>query len=160
MTVFYHIHLSTKKSDIDKEFKKGKALFFSKKDSFWHDFWKDIGCESEGGYREYKVTIPNKYFTYSLKPQKRNKILKLTPKNIKGFIKLHEKHYDDNGGTSLRDDYINKYFIGIDCTHPKLNNDLYRKLKYDPDPQLSPPQGYITEKYNDISIKKVNLVKS
>jgi len=160
MSVFYHIHRSTMKSDIDKEFKKGKALFFSKKESFWHDFEKHLGCETYGGYIEYKITIPQKYFTYSLKPQNKNKILKLTLKNIKEFIKLHEKHYGDNSDKSLRDDYINKYFIGIDCTDPKLNNDLYRKLKYNPDAQLFPPQGYITEKYKDIIIERVNLVKS
>ena len=34
-------------------------LFFSKKNSFWHNFEKAIGLDY-GGYSEYKITIPQK----------------------------------------------------------------------------------------------------
>ena len=155
MPIYYHIHRSMKKSPIENNFKEGKMLFFSKKNSFWHNFEKDVGLDW-GGYSEYKITIPQKYFTYSLNPRKKNKILKLTPKNIKGFIKLHENKYN---GPKLRDGYINKNFIGIDATNKKLR-DLYRVLKYNPDGQLDPPAGWITQKFKDITIQKVKVVKS
>ena len=154
MPIYYHIHRSMEKSLIENNFKEGKQLFFSKKNSFWHNFEKDVGLDW-GGYSEYKITIPQKYFTYSLNPRKKNKILKLTPKNIKGFIKLHEKYTDKN----LVVEYINKNFIGIDATHKKLR-DLYKKLKYDPHINLDPPAGWITQKFKDITIQKVKVVKS
>ena len=132
-------------------------MFFSKKNSFWYDFEKTVALQSFDGYSEYKITIPQKYFTYSLKPRTQNKILKLTPKNIKEFIKLHEKY--ENKGLSIKKNYINKNFIGIDATHKKLRN-LYKKLNYDPDSQLDPPAGWITQKFKDITIQKVKVVKS
>ena len=161
MPKYYHIHRSIKRSNIENNFKDGKMLFFSKKNSFWYNFEKTIGLEDGyGGYSEYEISIPQKYFTYSLKPQKKNKILKLTPKNIEDFIRLHkniENKY--NSPKVLRDEYINKNFIGIDATNKQLQN-LYKKLKYDPDPQLDRGQGWITIKLKDITIKKVNVVKS
>ena len=133
MPIYYHIHRSMEKSAIENNFKEGKRFFFSKKNSFWHDFEKTVALQSFDGYSEYKITIPQKYFTYSLKPRTKNKILKLTPKNIKEFIKLHEKYTDKN----LVNEYINKNFIGIDATHKKLR-DLYKKLKYNPHINLGP----------------------
>ena len=50
----------------------GIVPIFSKKNSFWHNFEKDVGLDW-GGYSEYKITIPQKYFTYSLNPRKKNK---------------------------------------------------------------------------------------
>jgi hypothetical protein len=69
---------------------------------FWYDFEKTVALQSFDGYSEYKITIPQKYFTYSLKPRTKNKILKLTPKNIKEFIKLHKKYYSYNHGIFLK----------------------------------------------------------
>ena len=76
MPIYYHIHRSMKKSPIENNFKEGKMLFFSKKNSFWHNFEKDVGLDW-GGYSEYKITIPQKYFTYSLNPQKKKQNIKI-----------------------------------------------------------------------------------
>lgn len=159
MPKYYYIHRSIKKSNIENNFKDGKMLFFSKKNSFWYNFEKTIGLDM-GGYSEYEISIPQKYFTYSLKPQKKTKILKLTPKNIEEFIKLH-KNIENKYSTpmALRDEYINKNFIGIDATNKQLEY-LYKKLKYNPDSQLDRGQGWITQKLKDITIKKVKVVKS
>ena len=61
---------------------------------------------------------------------------------------------------ALRDEYINKIFIGIDTTNKQLKN-LYKKLKYSSHPQLGPQgQGWITQTFKDITIKKVKVIKS
>ena len=80
--------------------------------------------------------------------------------SIEEFIKLHkniENKY--NSPSALIDEYINKNFRGIDATNKELQN-LYKKLKYNPDPQLDRGQGWITKKLKDIIIKKVKVIKS
>lgn len=155
MPVYYHIHRSIKKSNIENNFKEGQMLYFSKKNSFWYNIEKNIALDGYNGYSEYKITIPQKYFTYSLNPKSKNKILKLTPKNIEKFIKLHLNLLKSK--KSLRDYFINKKFIGIDATNENLY-DFYSKLKIEA--QLYPPQGWITKKYKDIIIEKVDVCAS
>ena len=40
MPVYYHIHRSIKKSNIENNFKEGQMLYFSKKNSFWYNVEK------------------------------------------------------------------------------------------------------------------------
>lgn len=161
MPIYYHIHRSIKKSNIENNFKEGQALFFSKKKSFWYDVEKDISLSRYNGYSEYKITIPQKYFTYSLNPKSKNKILKLTPKNIEKFIKLHLNLLKSK--KSLIHDFINKKFIGMDATNEDIY-DFYCKLKLERqlqlEAQLYPPQGYIKKKYKDILIEKIDVCAS
>ena len=76
MPIYYHIHRSMEKSAIENNFKEGKRLFFSKKNSFWHNFEKDVGLDW-GGYSEYKITIPQKYFYIFFKTTKKKQNIKI-----------------------------------------------------------------------------------
>ena len=87
MPTFYHIHRGTNDANLNKNFIDGKLLYFSKKNSLWHNMERDIGCAQYGGYVEYKIVIPSSYYTTSFKPTSSNKIVKLTKDNMKTMYK-------------------------------------------------------------------------
>ena len=141
MPYYYHIHRGIKPCSLDNKFIKNRPLFFSKKNSIWYNIEKEIS-KDYGGYRMYEIYIPRTYFTLSFNPKTKNKILKITPDNIKEYNELYP-HFP----------FINNMkksnIIGIDATQDL--NGLYS--------MGTPPEGYIWKKPKDIKIKLIEIVK-
>ena len=139
MPYYYHIHRGIKPCSLDNKFIENKPLFFSKKNSIWYNIEKEVS-KDYGGYRMYEIYIPSSRFTLSFNPKTKDKIVKITPDNIKEY----HVHYP------IFDNMKKRNIIGIDATLQDLNG-LY--------PQGTPPEGYIWKKPKDIKIKLINIVK-
>tara|TARA_Y100000768_G_C23389486_1_gene412229 strand:- start:51 stop:491 length:441 start_codon:yes stop_codon:yes gene_type:complete len=144
MPVYYHIHRGTSNSKLDKKFIKNKPLYFSKKNSFWYRVELEISKDEEyNGYSIYKITIPEKLFTYSFNPRtKTPKIIKINKHNTDKYVKR------DFNIEELK----KKNIIGIDANLPTSKENIHKTLKY-------PPEGYIWELHKDIKIEKIAFVK-
>jgi len=113
MPKFYHVHRTATKSAIEKGFKSGKALFFSKKNSFWFQFEKEIGMSDYNGYIIYEIDIPYNFYTYSFNPISKNKIVKINKHNVKEYKRLVGEY---KGQTAFREEMTKRNIIGIDAT--------------------------------------------
>lgn len=151
MPKYYHVHLGRPNtSQLENKFMTGKDLFFSKKDSFWYRIWPEVGLDNYGAYVMYEIYIPNNMFTTSFNPKfAKNKILKITKKNIAQYKKLYSLKC---GG---RFDIFKAFgYIGIDATASwikKGNN----KGKV-----MSSPEGILWRKIRGIKIKKIEVVET
>lgn len=141
MTKYYHIHRGIQKSNLENGFENNRGIFFfSKKDSFWYRLEINIS-KDYGGYIIYEICIPKNRFTTSFNPRSK-KIVKITKKNIKEYKKLQDNR--------RRDHFMNENIIGFDLNTKFIED---RRWKY------ITPEGFIWEKPNDITIKKIKTVK-
>lgn len=115
MPKYYHVHRSFKPSQIEIKLIEDHPLYFSKKNSFWYHVEIDISKDKDvfDGYTIYEITIPRSQFTESLNPRKKNKIFKVTKKNLDEFIKLKKKY---EGSFNLIKEMKKRNFIGYDAT--------------------------------------------
>ncbi len=147
MPKFYHIHRSPKSSSIEKKLTKNFKLYYSKKNSFWYNVEQDIGKKDYGGYIIYEIEIPKLQFTTSFNPIKKNKIVKLTPKNIQEYIKIRtevaKKKYN------FIEEMNKRNIIGIDATAKFI------KEKYNL--QIESDEGFIWKFPRTIKIKKIKV---
>jgi hypothetical protein len=99
-------------------------LWFSKKNSGWYNFWKLVGEDVES-YAIYKIIIPEKLFTTSFHPRS-NKILRITDKNMKEFLKLKmDDKYIYAGAFKTRYAFLKKNnMIGLDLNTKSVVKNL------------------------------------
>jgi hypothetical protein len=144
MPKYYQIHRGIEPSKVEKKFIKNKPFFFSKKNSFWYNIEKDIS-KDYGGYIIYEIYIPNYLFTSSFNPIKKNKIVKITKKNIFEYNQLKNVY---GGHNDFIEEMKKRNIIGIDATFNK--GKIYKTE--------NPPEGYLWQKPKDIKIKKIETV--
>jgi hypothetical protein len=145
MPKYYHIHKGKKMSSIGNSFIKNKELYFSKKDSSWHNIEKEIS-KDHGGYHEYEIYIPLTLFTTSFNPTTKNKIVKISKNNIEEYCALRKKY----NKIIFIEEMKKRNIIGIDAT-----TDMMYKYSID-----GPPEGFIWKKPKGIKIKYVKFVKA
>lgn len=150
MPKYYHIHRGTKPSKVDKKFIEGQSLFFSKKNSTWYNIEKEISKEKEyGGFYEYEIYIPATRFTTSFNPRTKNKIVKITHKNIDEFISLIMHQYKNRN--LFIEEMKRRNIIGIDAT----SDFMYKYVHI----TGGPPEGFIWKKPTDIKIICIGRTK-
>nr|QBK88762.1 MAG: hypothetical protein LCMiAC01_04440 [Mimivirus LCMiAC01] len=143
MPKYYHIHRSPKPSKIETKLKQNQTLYFSRKNSFWYNVEQRIGKEYYGGYIIYEINIPKILFTTSFNPIK-NKIVKITKKNINEYKKLTKQY---KGSINFIKEMKKRNIIGIDATSKFISKHR----------SLNPPEGYIWKFPNTIKIKKIKV---
>ena len=158
MPKFYHIHRSPKPSSIEKKLIKNFKLYYSKKNSFWYNVEQDIGKTDYGGYIIYEIEIPKLQFTTSFNPIKKNKIVKLTPKNIQEYIKIltevAKKKYN------FIEEMNNRNIIGIDATAKFIRekNEEYSFIEISEGLiGITSDEGFIWKFPRTIKIKKIKV---
>ena len=143
MPKYYQIHRGIKLSQVENKFIENKPFFFSKKNSFWYNFEKDISIDF-GGYIIYEIFIPNNLFTSSFNPRTKNKIVKVSKQNLNEYIKLKRNY---GGHKNFINEMKNRNIIGIDAT-----SNIFSKKHF------SLQEGYLWKKYKGITIKRVNII--
>jgi hypothetical protein len=144
MPKYYHIHRGLDKSELDTKFIEGLCLFFSKKDSGWYNFEKDIS-KNYGGYSLYEIYIPSTRYTKSFNPTTKGKIVKITSINIKEYAELRKLYI---GNIQFVDEMNKRNIIGIDAT-------IEHKYAY----IGGWPEGFVWKKPSDIKIKLIEKIK-
>lgn len=127
MPLYYHVHRSPRPSKIEKKINPTKALFLSKKNSFWYTFEKKIGKEEFGGYIIYEICIPRSNFTISFAPKTNNKILKINKKNVKEYVNLKNKY---KGNINFIDELKSRGLIGYDATSQNIHKYAQKMTRF------------------------------
>ena len=114
MSYYYHVHKGNEPSTLETFYDKNQPSYWSQKGSFWNIVEKDMGINYYGGYREYRLHIPEELFTESLYSYRKHpKIYRVTHNNVKEYRKLRR---DFPGHIKFNKEMIRRGFTGIDAT--------------------------------------------